>query len=58
MYFRGDDGQLRRVPASWTSEGDSDAFKVIAAGRCHFRPEDLLRLADLIEQLGVRRSVR
>lgn len=57
VYFRDGEGNLRHLPTGWTSAVDTDAFRVIAAGRCAFRTEDLLLLADLIERLksgGVR----
>ena len=51
MYFRDEDGRVRRVPTNWTSADPGDPFMAIAAGRCHFRTEDLLRLAELVGRL-------
>jgi hypothetical protein len=39
------------VPACWTSVAPADPF-VVLAGRCLFRYEDLLKLADLVERTG------
>jgi hypothetical protein len=44
-------GRLRRLPAAWTSKAASSLFEAISAGRSHFRPTDLLQLADLIVRL-------
>jgi hypothetical protein len=41
-------GQLRRLPASWTDAAPPSPFVTLAAGRAHFRPDDLLRLAELV----------
>lgn len=47
-----EEGRLRGMPATWTDAVLPPAFVVLAAGRAHFRPEDLLRLAELVD--GVR----
>jgi hypothetical protein len=52
VYFRDDSGRLYRMPVGWTSAGPLDPFTVLAAGRCRFRLDDLLRLADLLEALA------
>jgi hypothetical protein len=39
------------LPAGWTDVQGIDPFVVVAAGRAHFRVEDLLALAGLIRQL-------
>jgi hypothetical protein len=51
MYFDAR-GRLRSVLTSWTSLGDQDAFAQASAGRSWFRPDDLLRLAALVAELG------
>ena len=48
VYFLDDSGNLRSFPARWTSAVEPDPFLVVAAGRAHFRPEDLVRLIDLV----------
>ena len=51
VYFHDDTGRLRHMPAGWTSAASADPFQAVAAGRCRFRPDDLLRLTDLVERL-------
>ena len=41
------------MPLSWTDLAPPDVFVSISAGRALFRPEDLLQLAALLDQLGV-----
>lgn len=42
-------GRLRALPADWTDVPEPLIFVTLAAGRAHFRPDDLLRLAELVE---------
>jgi hypothetical protein len=51
-YFHNSDGRVCSIPACWTSVAPADPFVVLAAGRCLFRYEDLLKLADLVERSG------
>ncbi len=51
VYFHDDDGRLSSVPTDWTSLSAPDPFLVLSNGRARFRPDDLVRLADLIEGL-------
>lgn len=51
VYFHNDGGRLHRMPVGWTSVEPPDPFKTVAAGRCRFTTEDLLRLVDLIGRL-------
>ena len=44
--------RLEWIPVAWTSLAPPDPWLDIAAGRCLFRVEDLLRLADLIARVG------
>jgi hypothetical protein len=44
-----DAGRLRALPANWTDAAPVVPFVAIAAGRAHFRLEDLLQLAELVE---------
>jgi hypothetical protein len=48
VFFFGDDGQLRSVPAGWTDADPPDPFVAVAAGRSALRVDDLLALAGLI----------
>jgi hypothetical protein len=51
VFFYDAKGQMASIPASWTSVVGEDPFVVVAAGRAHFRPEELLQLVDLIQAL-------
>ena len=48
VYFLDDAGDLKRMPAAWTSAAVPNAFETVSAGRSHFRIEDLLQLTMLI----------
>jgi hypothetical protein len=52
VYFREADGQLTSLPARWTSVVAQDPFVVVAAGRSHFRVEDLIELAAIVRGLA------
>ena len=43
-------GRLSAVPTDWTDRAEPDPFVVVAAGRCHLRFEDLLRLVGMVKQ--------
>ena len=47
-----DGGQLRAMPANWTDVVSPPVFVTWAAGRAHFRPEDLLSLAALVDGMA------
>jgi hypothetical protein len=51
VFFVGDDGRLRSVPAGWTDVVPADPFVVVAAGRSPLRVAELLALACLVEDL-------
>jgi hypothetical protein len=51
VYFRDDAGELKRMPAQWTSLGAADAFVSISAGRSSLRMQDLLQLVALVERV-------
>ena len=53
MFFDAQ-GRLRSMLESWTSLGGQDAFSCASAGRSWFRPDDLLRLCELIGEVGGR----
>jgi hypothetical protein len=50
VYFHDSGGVLRSIPACWTTVLPADPFVVLAAGRCLFRFEELLKLVDLAEK--------
>lgn len=51
VYFHAAEGQVRSMLASFTDAGGLDPFVSIAAGRAFFRYDDLIRLADRVEEL-------
>ena len=51
MYLRDDAGELKRMPAQWTSLGAPDAFVSISAGRSSLRMQDLLHMVALVERV-------
>ena len=52
VYFFDAKGQMQSILASCTNAAGGDPFVEIAEGRSFFRPEDLIRLAELLERLG------
>ena|ERR1019366_9527219 len=50
MYFDAQ-GRLRSMLASWTNMGDEELFTRASAGRSWFRPDDLVRLCVLLDEL-------
>ena len=51
VTFHDATGQLRSMPAAWTSVVPEDPFNVLAAGRAAFRVQELLDLSQLIRTL-------
>jgi Family of unknown function (DUF5372) len=51
VFFFGDDGQMRSLPAGWTDVDPPDPFVFVAAGRSLFRIDDLVVLVALLEGL-------
>lgn len=51
VYFHDAEGRWTSVPAAWTTVLPEDPFVTVAAGRCLFRYEDLLKLVNLLERL-------
>ena len=49
VYYQ-DGGELKRMPAEWTSAAVADPFVVVSAGRALFRVDDLLELRRMIER--------
>jgi uncharacterized protein DUF5372 len=49
FFYEGE--HLRGVPASWTDAVPAAVFVTLAAGRAHFRPEDLWRLVGVVDEL-------
>jgi hypothetical protein len=51
VLYRDRHGHLTSLPARWTSVIAEDPFVAMAAGRSHFRVEDLVELAALVRRL-------
>ena len=56
VSFVDEKGEVASLPAAWTDIDPVDPFVAMAAGRCPFRVDDLLAVADLIDALRVRAS--
>jgi hypothetical protein len=51
-YYRDELGELRSMPAAWTSEGPPDPFVMLAEGRSFFHIEDLRGLVALVRRIS------
>ena len=51
LYYRDDQGELASVPLAWTNWRAVDPFVELSAGRCPFRVDDLLALAQQLRRL-------
>jgi hypothetical protein len=51
VFFYDREGRLSSLPAVWTNVVGVDPFVVMAAGRAHFRVEDLVALLQLLHRL-------
>ena len=51
VWYHSDDGSIISIPIGWTDYAEPDPFVVISGGKACFRPDDLLGLADLIDDL-------
>ena len=49
LDFHDATGGLSAIPIDWTDRAAPDPFVVVAAGRCHLRFEDLLRLVGMVK---------
>jgi len=47
VFFYDENDTVCSLPAGWTDVVAEDVFVTVAAGRCAFRPGDLVALADL-----------
>jgi hypothetical protein len=52
VFFHTADGRLSSVPLTFTDLVEVDAFVAVSAGRAWLGINDLLRLAELVEELG------
>ncbi len=51
VFFFDDGATQKSLPRGWTDLAEPDVFVSLAAGRCPFRLEDLLTLAEMIDGL-------
>ena len=51
VFYFDDNGELKNLPALWTSYFQQDPFLIISNKRSYFRPSDLLELSKLIENI-------
>ncbi len=58
VYFHDQKGELRSLPARWTSVAAKDPFVELSAGRSYLRVEDLLVLVGLVRMLQEQRKGR
>ncbi|MCP4038078.1 MAG: hypothetical protein GY733_14155 [bacterium] len=52
VYYHNADGDLKSLPAAWTSVSPSDPFVSEAAGRSSLRFEELRAMAALVGELS------
>ena len=50
VFYYDDQGELTSLPRAWTSRRAVDPFVELSAGRCPFRLEDLLALAQHLKR--------
>ena len=51
VFYRDTNDRMRHLPARWTSLAAPDPFVMAAAGRAYFRLENLIQVAELIQDL-------
>ncbi|MCP4404329.1 MAG: hypothetical protein GY801_44395, partial [bacterium] len=51
IEFIDEKGQASSIPIAWTDAADIEPIVALSKGRCAFQVMDLLRLADLIDDL-------
>ena len=51
VHVEDDRGEVRGLPAAWTSEATVDPVVVVGEGRARFRADDLLELARRIGEV-------
>lgn len=49
--MREDDGSVYSMPSQWTSLHVPDGFELASEGRAKFRPDDLLKLVELLSSI-------
>jgi hypothetical protein len=51
VWYERDDGSVASIPRAWTDLAQPDPFSVLAGGRVHFTPEDLVELAVVLDAI-------
>lgn len=51
LDFHDECGRLSAIPIDWTDRTALDPFVVVAAGRCHLRFAELLRMVEIVATL-------
>jgi len=51
IWYEAGDGSVATVPRAWTDLAAPDPFVALAEGKAHFRPSDLVELANLVAAL-------
>ena len=52
VWYESTDGSVATIPRAWTDLAAQDPFVALADGKGHFRPEELVALAELV--VGIR----
>lgn len=56
IWYEQPDGSVGSVPLGWTDRGEGDPFVALAAGRAHFRAEELVELVEVMAGLAAARA--
>jgi hypothetical protein len=51
VWYEAPDGSVASIPRAWTDLAAPDPFVMLAEGKAHFRPEDLVELAEFVAAL-------
>ena len=51
VWYEAPDGSVATIPRAWTDLAAADPFVTLAEDKAHFRPQDLLAVAELISAL-------
>jgi hypothetical protein len=52
VWFHTAEGRLSQIPLNFTDLVEPDPYVVVSSGRAYLRLKDLLRLVDLLRELG------
>jgi hypothetical protein len=51
VWYHSDDGSIISVPKGWTNLAEPDPFLMRSGGKACFRPGDLVRLVEIVDDL-------